>query len=514
MTAKLLAILLYVGVLLVIGVAASRRTRSLRDYFAGGKRMGFFSVAFSARATGESAWLLLGVTGFGAAWGVKGFWIVLGETLGVAIAWLLLSRRFKRLTDRYDSVTVPDYLESRFRDDGHGLRLIAALTLMIFVPIYISSQIHATGIAFNDFLGIGYYQGALIGFIVVMLYLTRGGFVAVVWSDVFQGLLMVLGLVALPLVGLAAAGGFGPVLEILQSQYPNHLSLTAGEGPTPLTLASIGGLLGIGLGFMGSPQVFVRFISLRSEDEIRKGAAVAIIWTILADGGAVCAGIIGRVVLGGDLGPASERVLPMMVESLLPAFVGGLFVAVVLSAIMSTIDSLLVVASSAVVRDYYQKILHPELSEESLLRTSRVLTVALALIALAMAFGISVATSGQGIFWIIIFGWSGIAATFCPTIILSLFWSRMTALGAKAGMLAGFLAIPFFKFLAPHLPGVGPHFALLEEMVPSFAFSALVIVLVSRMDARGAVRVADAGADLSFAAAAANADPPGSESPG
>ncbi len=515
MTAKLVAIVLYVGVLLAIGIAASRRTRSLRDYFAGGKRMGFFSVAFSARATGESAWLLLGVTGFGAAWGVKGFWIVLGETLGVAVAWLLMSRRFKRLTDRYDSVTVPDYLESRFRDEGHGLRLIAAATLMIFVPIYISSQIHATGIAFQDFLGIGYYQGALIGFVVVLLYLTGGGFVAVVWSDVFQGLLMVLGLVSLPLVGLAAAGGFGPVLETLQTQYPNHLSLTAGDGPTPLTLASIGGLLGIGLGFMGSPQVFVRFISLRSEDEIRKGAAVAILWTILADGGAVCAGIIGRVVLSGDLGPASERVLPMMVESLLPNFLAGLFVAIVLSAIMSTIDSLLVVASSAVVRDYYQKILHPELSEESLLRASRVLTVALAFLSLLIAFGISIATRGQGVFWIIIFGWSGIAATFCPTIILSLFWSRMTALGAKAGMVAGFLSVPFFKFAAPSLPVVGLHFAKLEEMVPSFLVSALVIVLVSRWDTSGAARVADVAADLSYAAAKVNPDPtPGLAKPG
>ena len=182
---------------------------------------------------------------------------------------------------------------------------------------------------------------------------------------------------------------------------------------------------------------------------------------------------------------------------------------------MSTIDSLLVVASSAVVRDYYQKILHPELSEESLLKASRVLTVALAFLSLLIAFGISIATRGQGVFWIIIFGWSGIAATFCPTIILSLFWSRMTALGAKAGMLAGFLSVPFFKFAAPSLPVVGLHFAKLEEMVPSFLVSALVIVLVSRWDTSGAARVADVAADLSYAAAKVNPDPaPGLAKPG
>ena len=156
--------------------------------------MGYLTVAFSARATGESAWLLLGLTGFGAAYGVKGFWVVAGEVLGVALAWFAMSRRFKRLTDRYDSITIPDYLESRLRDPSHGLRLVAAGALLVFVPIYVSAQIHATGRAFDDFLGWNYYVGALVGFLVVLLYIVRGGFIAAVWSDVFQGTLMVLAL--------------------------------------------------------------------------------------------------------------------------------------------------------------------------------------------------------------------------------------------------------------------------------------------------------------------------------
>jgi sodium/proline symporter len=500
MLAKLLAIGAYVAALVTIGVLATRRTRTLRDYYAGGKQMGFFAVAFSARATGESAWLLLGVTGFGALYGVKGFWIVLGELIGVAVSWLFLASRFKRLTDRYDSVTVPDYLESRFGDTGHALRLVAAAALVIFVPIYVSSQIHATGIAFVSFLDINYYLGALIGFGVVLFYITRGGFIAVVWSDVFQGSLMVLGLALLPLLGVLELGGITNLLEVLRTQYPDHLSLTAGQGLTPISLASIAGLMAIGLGFMGSPQVFVRYISLRSDKEVGRGALVAIVWTILADSGAVCIGIVGRALLTGDLGVASEDVLSLSVERLLHPFVAGLYIAAVLSAIMSTIDSLLVVASSAAIRDYYQKIIHTGLSDEDAHRYSSYLTAALSFVALGLAMLISVVTKQQGVFWLIIFGWSGIAATFCPAIILSLFWPRMTARGAIAGMLTGFVAIPFFKFAAPQLAGIGPYFGQLEEMAPSFLVSGIVVVAVSLLDTQSAEKAERAREDLRAAA--------------
>ena len=180
----MLAFALYAGVLLVIGYLASKKMHDIRDYFAGGKRLGFINVAFSSRATGESAWLLLGLTGMGYAVGMKAMWVVVGELLGVGIAWIFMAKRFKRLTDRYDSITVPDFLESRLRDSGHWLRLIACGTLLIFVPIYAGTQVHAAGGAFNSFLGWNHYIGAAVGFGVVLLYITQGGFTAVVWSDV------------------------------------------------------------------------------------------------------------------------------------------------------------------------------------------------------------------------------------------------------------------------------------------------------------------------------------------
>lgn len=207
-------------------------------------------------------------------------------------------------------------------------------------------------------------------------------------------------------------------------------------------------------------------------------------------------GIVGRTLIEGNLGTAGQEVLPILVELVLPPFAAGLYIAAVLAAIMSTVDSLLVVASSAAVRDYYQKIFHPELSDKSLIGLGRRLTVLLALVALAVAILVAVFTGRQGVFWYVIFGWSGIAATFCPTIILSLFWSRMTALGAKCAMLSGFLAVPFFQFIAPRLPTVGPYFDALEEMAPSFLISGLAGVIVSLWDQPGQGDVSDARAEL------------------
>ena len=504
---KLLAVAIYCGILLAIGAVAARQMRTIRDYFAGGKRLGFINVAFSSRATGESAWLLLGLTGTGFAFGAMGFWIVLGEILGVGAAWLFMARRFKRLTDRYDSVTIPDYLESRLRDPSHWLRLIAAGALVIFVPIYASSQVFATGKAFNAFLGWDVFLGATIGFLVVLLYITRGGFVAVVWSDVFQGTLMICGLVLLPIVGILELGGVTNLIDRLREVSPNHLSLTAGKGITGESMATIIGFAAIGIGFLGSPQVFVRFISLKSEKELNKGAGVAIAWTALALSGAVLVGMVGRALfdlatIGGD----ADNILPFMSDNLLPSFVAGIFIAMVLSAIMSTIDSLLVVASSAAVRDYWQKTRHPDMGDDTLVKLSQRLTLVLALVAYAMGMGILLYNQEEGVFWIIIFGWSGIAATFCPTMILSLFWSKLTALGAKCAMIAGFLAVPAFKFgIPPLLTAVGlaevnTYLTELDVLFPAFVVSFAVAIAVSVMDRAGQAKLEGVADDLRFAA--------------
>lgn len=489
---KLIGIAIYLIILLLIGIVASRQMRDLRDYYAGGKRFGFWAASFSSRATGESAWLLIGLTGMGAAVGAQALWVVLGEVLGVAAAWIFLCGRFKRMTDRYDSITIPDYLESRLSDTTHRIRLVAATTLVVFVTIYVSAQIDAIGTAFEGFLGWNYFVGAIVGFAVVLVYIVSGGFVAVVWSDVFQATLMVAGLVALPVFGLIAAGGMETTVTQIRLQDPGLLSLWGPSGPGWSSFFTTLGFLAIGLGFLGSPQIFVRFLSMRSEKEIRPGAIVAVIWTLLATLGAVLVGMVGRSFLmtpndslDQTLGQGGQQVLPMLVDSAVPDWAVGLYIAIVLAAIMSTVDSLLVLASSAFVRDYYQKVKHPDMSDAELLGRSRWVTFALAGVALLIAFGVATLVPGRTVFWFAIFGWSGISATFCPTMILSLYWSKLTARGALAAMLAGFISVPIFKFIAPQVPLVGEGFAALSELPPAFAVSMLVAVVVSLLDGPG-----------------------------
>jgi len=474
---KLAGLSVYLIALLAIGVIASRRMKGAGDYFAAGKNLSFWSVAFSSRATGESGWLLLGLTGMGATFGARAFWIVAGETLGVAIAWLVLSRRFHRLTQRYDSITVPDYLESRFGDKAQLLRRISAIAILVFVIIYVAAQIDATGQAFNHFVGINYYAGAAIGFAVVMVYILAGGFLAVVWSDVFQGILMFVGLIFLPIWGLIEIGGLDVMTAKLTAIDPGLVTLSGPGGWTAETVVAIIGFATIGLGFLGAPQIFVRFLALRDEREIKKGAAVAILWTVLAGSGAVLVGMVGRAIFTIDRG---EAVLPDLV-ALLPAVIIGLYIAVVLSAIMSTVDSLLVLGASAIARDYYQKVRFPATPDAKLLPMSRRITFGLALLGFAAAMLISaLQDEPASVFWFVLVGFYGLAATFGPTVILSLFWSGFTAKGAFAAMAAGFASMLFFQFVGPELGDAGPWFERITSLPPAFIVSLLAGYFVSK----------------------------------
>jgi len=246
----------------------------------------------------------------------------------------------------------------------------------------------------------------------------------------------------------------------------------------------------------------VRFISLRHENEISKGAGVALAWTVLADSGAVLVGVVGSAIFSMDaIGGDKDNILPVMSQALLPSFFAGIFIAMVLSAIMSTIDSLLVVASSAAIRDYWQKTKHPDMRDEQLIKLSQVLTLILALIAFAIGMGILLYNKDEGVFWIIIFGWSGIAATFCPVMILSLFWKGLTARGAMWSMVAGFLAVPFFKFVLPPMMSdeANAYLNALDVLLPAFLVAMAVAIVISKMDKAGQAKLIGVDEDFEYA---------------
>ena len=483
---KILILFLYFLVLIGIGFTASKRINNISDYYVGGKKLSYWIAALSARSTGESGWLLLGVTGMGAVMGMSAMWIVVGEILGVFISWQFMAKKFKSMTDEYDSITIPDFLASHFRASSNLIRILAATALSLFVVIYVSAQIDITGKTFESFLGFNYYTGIAIGFGIVVVYIFSGGFLAVAWSDFFQGALMFVALLVLPFVAYFFLPSGTSLLSGLENIDPGLVNIWGSGGFNMINLISIIGLVSIGIGFMGSPQVYVRFIAIENTDEIEKGKWVAVLYTLLTDTAAVMIGMMGRYLLtdsGQDpelvLGPAGENVLSLLLGQVMPTIIIGIYIAAVLSAVMSTVDSLLVVASSAVTRDFYQQILHPDVDQKWLIGFSKKVTLGLALLALGVALTVSVLSPDRTVFWFVIFGWSGIAATFCPVIILAIFWKDYNENGAIASMITGFLCVPVFKFIVPKINGIGVYFDKLDVMLPSVLLAMLAGYIAS-----------------------------------
>ncbi len=459
-------LVVYLLILLAIGLWGGRESGTVAGYFVAGKKLPSWVIAFSSNTTGESAWLLLGLTGMGYAVGAHAFWIILGEVLGIALAWTFVARPFKAYTDRYGSITVPDYLESRFRDTGHVLRWISVVIIFSMVAAYTAAQLTASGKAFGSFLGTSYEAGVLIGAAVILYYTTVGGFKAVAYSDLLQGVLMFGCLVTLPIVAIPAAGGWTEVMGALHAEDPALLRPMGSYGLTLPGIVSAMGFVGIGLAFLGSPQLLTRFISARDQKQIVEGGFIAVLCVIGFDMGAVFSGMAGRILFPGLLDP--EMVLPEMSASLFPAIFTGIVLVVVLAAIMSTVDSLLILASSAVTRDIVQQVLEPDWTERRLSLLGKLTTVAIGGAAIPLALA-----EVRLVFRFVLFAWSGLACAFTPVILCSLFWKGTTRAGAIAGMIGGFVTcvawVIWFK----------EGFYDLYEMLPGFAAGFLITIVVS-----------------------------------
>lgn len=459
-------LLAYLMLIIGIGFWARRESGDVAGYYVAGKKLPSWVIAFSSNATGESAWLLLGLTGMGYLVGVHAFWVVLGEVLGVTLAWVFIGRPFKEYTDRYDSITVPDFFEDRFRDSAHVIRWVSALIIFSMVAVYIAAQLTAAGKAFNGFLGMGYTTGVVVGTLIVLFYTAYGGFKAVAYTDLVQGILMFAALLVLPIVGIAAAGGWSSMMDQLRAIDPSLLLPMGEQGVTTGGVLSALSFAAVGLAFLGVPQLLVRFISARRSGDIVGGGLIAVVCIIVFDAGAVLAGMAGRVLFP-ELGD-SETILPVMAGELFPAFFTGLFLVVVLSAILSTADSLLILASSSVVRDVAQKIYLPNLAERRVSFYGKATTLVVGAAAMAVALA-----EARVIFWFVLFAWSGLASAFVPPLLCALFWKRTTRAGAVSGMLTGFVVTVTWVL------AFKAQFYDLYEMIPGVAAGLAVTIGVS-----------------------------------
>ena len=468
MPATVAVLVAYLLVLIALAVWSRRETDSLSGFFLAGKKLPYWVVAFSTNATGESGWLLLGLTGMGYAVGAQAYWVVVGEVIGIALSWTLISRRLKRLSDETDSITLPDVIAARFNDSKHILRSIAVVIILTMVCAYVTAQMVASGKALSSFTGMDYTSAVIVGAVIIIAYTFVGGYKAVAYTDVVQGVLMLAGLIIVPAVAISTAGGWQSITSNLAAQDPGLLSMwniTDSGFPGWIAMVSF---LAIGLPFLGVPQLMVRFMSARDEDELKKARILSVIVILLFDAGAVTAGMAGRALFPGL--DDAETIFPVLSSELFPPLITGVMMVVVLSAIMSTVDSLLLLASSAVVRDTMQKIVGSTRSDKTLAGYGKIVTILIGVIGVAFAI-----EETKFIFWFILFAWSGLGAAFGPVIICMLYYKRTTLPGVAAGMLGGFLTsvIWVLVFKADTYE--------LYEMIPGFIVGMTLTLLVSRM---------------------------------
>ena len=466
MSTAVIVLIVYLGILAALAIWSRRETHTLAGFYLAGKKLPFWVVAFSTNATGESGWLLLGLSGMGYLVGAQAYWVVVGQIVGIGASWWLVSRRLKALGDETESLTVPDILTAKFVDKWHLIRLVAVLIIVVMVTTYVTAQMVATGKAFSSFLGMDYATGVIVGSVFIIAYTFVGGYKAVSYTDVVQGVLMLAGLIAVPAAAIIAAGGWGSVQESLMQQDPALLNMFAiADGPVWIGIAS---LFAVGLPFLGVPQLLIRYMSARDDREIQKARIMSVLVMLVFTFGAVTAGVAGRALFPGL--EDHETIFPVLSNNLFPPVIAGMLLVVVLSAIMSTVDSLLLLASSAFVRDTYQKIMGSNESDERLSNYGKAFTVLIGVIAVALGV-----QEPRVIYHFVLASWSGLGSAFGPAVIGILYYKRITWLGVLCGMSGGFVAsVVWLMFFKDDFHG-------LYEAIPGFIVGTVLTFGVSRL---------------------------------
>ncbi len=427
----LVGILIYLVVLIVIGLAAARRMKKLDDFVLGGRTIGPLAAAISERASGESSWFLLGLPGAAYAAGFTSFWSVIGIAFGIFFSWVFIAEPLRRQTEKYGAITIPDYFAARFGDKSRTLRVISMLIIIFFYTIYVAAQFVGGGKLLNAAFDLDPTWGIAITAIIVMLYTLLGGFLAVVWTDVVQGIMMAVVAFVLPILGIIKLGGPVELIEKLRPMGGDFLAMNAGQTGAAFVFGVMLGSLAWGLGYLGQPHLLTRYMAIRLPGQLRRGTMIAMIWVLIAYWGAAMVGIVGAGVLEGGIAD-QEQVMPLLARYLLPGWIAGLMLAGAIAAMMSTADSQLIVVTSSIVEDVYVKLMRAKSSPRILILLSRLATALIAAVALVLAF-----RNEDLIFDLVSYAWSGLGASFGPPLLLSLRWKKTTAAGAIAGMLSG-----------------------------------------------------------------------------
>ncbi len=475
---------LYLVMMLVIGVVAFRRTSNTTDYYLGGRSLGKWVVSISAQASDMSGWLLMGLPGAAYLSGLEAGWIAVGLAIGTYFNWKLVAKRLRNYTEICgNSITIPEFLGNRFRDEQHIIRLVSALFILIFFLVYTASGFVSGAKLFSTIFNMDYMVALLIAVIVVVSYTFAGGFFAVCWTDLVQGLLMFMAIVIVPVAAVESMGGLSATLDNINSVNPQLLNAFTTSDGSRVALISVVSSLAWGLGYFGQPHILVRFMGIKDAEEIKHSRRIAMVWVIFSLIAAVLVGLLGRVYLSEDLSAtAGETVYIKMVLSIFPIVLAAIFLAAILAAIMSTADSQLLVTASAITEDFYKTKIRKNASDKESMLVSRLTVIVVAIIAAIIA-----SNPNNTVLGLVENAWAGFGATFGPIVIFSLFWRRTTKKGAIAGMITGGVSVIIWRRLGAALGGI----FTLYEIVPGFLFSALVIYIVSKMDKEPSQEIID-----------------------
>ena len=469
----LTAFALYLGSMMMIGIYFWRKeqqNQTLSGYILGGRSLGPWVTSMSAEASDMSGWMLMGLPGYAYLAGLEAGWIALGLALGTWANWSVVAKRLRSYTQiSNDSLTMPDYFENRFRDNSKLLRVISAIFILIFFLIYTSSGFVAGGKLFNTVFGLDYTTAIILGAFVVVFYTFLGGFLAVCYTDLIQGIMMFFAILIVPVTAMFLMGGPAATANAIAALNPEMFNpFTAADGHT-LSFIEIISLLGWGLGYFGQPHILVRFMAIRDAQEIKEATRIAMTWVVISLTAAVAVGMVGRVFLKEELtGAAVETIFMILTNNIFSSFIAGVIMSAILAAIMSTASSQLLVTASAVSQDFYKSILGRDSSEKELVFVSRMTVIIVSIIAVIMGLD-----QNNFILDIVAYAWAGFGSAFGPAVFISLFWKRMTRNGALAGIVVGGLTVLIWK----QFGWLG-----LYEIIPGFFLSSLAIYIVSIMD--------------------------------
>ncbi len=468
--------IIYLFCLIAVGVKAYSYNNTQEDYLLAGRTLNPWVAAFSERASGESAWLLLALPGAAISIGLGEFWSVIGIMVGIICSWVLIAKKIRQETMKYNALTIPDYFHKRFEDTSNIIRLFSTAIIAFFFLFYVSAQFHASGKVLNTLFKIDQIYGIFIGAFIIIAYTLIGGFYAVAWTDLMQGILMISTLVILPIAGFIEIYNQNISIPIMlnsaETIFNNkNSSFFRGQNGYLAFLTVLSGL-SWGFGYLGQPHLLIRYMAINDVKNVKIARNIAIFWTIPGVFGAFMIGIISLAYFGPEffLTNDPEKSMPLLATALLHPILAGLFISGAVAAMMSTADSQLLVSTSAVTEDFFHQYLKIKLSEKELLYLNRSVILILGLIAFGIASYSQI--SGKNIFNVVSYAWSGLGSAFGPALVLTLWWPRITREGVIAGMIVGFFTTIIWSSFSELR-------TIVTERVTSFIFSILAVYCVS-----------------------------------